>query len=327
MGSGIEIQMVLFRILMNILSNTKKQNDMRKVFLSVVACFCLLSTLYSQNVHVSPTEVTPLVGRSCVINQIDKNLVDVVGVESSLGNLIDTNIDNYASLSGLAGVDVAYHQIVSIKDIEHTYAADLEAGFVLQSTSEGSNLLTVDVLKLFVVETYLNDEKQESSVYQDGEGGLLDLNLITITSDGKTKVSIRTTKPFNELRLAVAGVNVEAFKQLKLYYAYVGENPIHPITQTTYYPSASVRGHRLNGVGDEWTTAIWNWPKEKEKLVGVNSEEEGVGFGTLSSLLTEPRVTIHAGEEIPANTEIGFVIESGSVLAINLLKKHDSDYL
>lgn len=293
---------------------------MRKVFLSVVACFCLLSTLYSQNVHVSPTEVTPLVGRSCVINQIDKNLVDVVGVESSLGNLIDTNIDNYASLSGLAGVDVAYHQIVSIKDIEHTYAADLEAGFVLQSTSEGSNLLTVDVLKLFVVETYLNDEKQESSVYQDGEGGLLDLNLITITSDGKTKVSIRTTKPFNELRLAVAGVNVEAFKQLKLYYAYVGENPIHPITQTTYYPSASVRGHRLNGVGDEWTTAIWNWPKEKEKLVGVNSEEEGVGFGTLSSLLTEPRVTIHAGEEIPANTEIGFVIESGSVLAINLLK-------
>lgn len=37
-------------------------------------------------------------------------------------------------------------------------------------------------------------------------------------------------------------------------------------------------------------------------------------------MLTEPRVTIDAGEVIPANTEVGFVIESGSVLAIDILK-------
>lgn len=293
---------------------------MKRLFLFVTACICLFGTLRAAE-PVSPTEMTPLVGRSCVINQIDKNLIDVAGQESSLEYLLDTNINNYANFSGLAGVDVAYHQILSIKDVEHVYSGtDLEAGFVLQSVSDGTNLLTADVLKMFVIETYLDSVKQESSVYEGATSGLLDLNLITIASDGKTRVSIRTNKPFNEIRLAVTGVNVEAFQQLRLYYAYVGENKMKPITRTEYYKNASVHSHSVTGIGDQWTTAIWNWPNQKEKLVGVNSESDGVGFGTLSSLLTEPRVTINAGQEIPANTEVGFMIESGSVLAINLLQ-------
>ena len=293
---------------------------MRRFLLFVAACVCLLGVVHAQEV-LTPEEMTPLVGRSCVINQIDKNLIDVAGQESSLEYLLDTNINNYANFSGLAGVDVAYHQILSIKDVEHVYSGtDLEAGFVLQSVSDGTNLLTADVLKMFVIETYLDSVKQESSVYEGATSGLLDLNLITIASDGKTRVSIRTNKPFNEIRLAVTGVNVEAFQQLRLYYAYVGENKMKPITKTEYYKNASVHSHSVTGIGDQWTTAIWNWPNQKEKLVGVNSESDGVGFGTLSSLLTEPRVTINAGQEIPANTEVGFMIESGSVLAINLLQ-------
>lgn len=295
---------------------------MRKILLFMAACFCLLHSLCAQSKPVIPEEVIPLVGKNCVINQIDKNLVDVFGDASSLGNLVDTNIDNYASLSGLAGIDVAYHQIISIKDVENDYSGKegerLEAGFVMQSVSEGTNLLTADVLKMFVVETYLDGEKQESSVMEGTTSGLLDLNLITIASDGKTKVYIRTTKPFDEVRLAVAGVNVEAFKQLKLYYAYVGENEMKPITQTYHYPNASVHGHKTDGLASEWTSAMWNWPKQKEKLVGKNSESDGVGFGLVSGLLTDPHVTINAGETIPANTEIGFMVESGSVLAIEL---------
>lgn len=291
---------------------------MRRILLFVAACVCLLGVVHAQDV-LTPEEMTPLVGRNCVINQIDKNLIDVAGQESSLGNLLDANINNYADFSGLAGIDVGYHQILSIKDIEHEYSGtDLEAGFVLQSVSDGTNLLTADVLKMFVIETYLDGVKQESSVYDGATSGLLDLNLITIASDGKTRVSIRTNKSFDEIRLAVAGVNVEAFKQLRLYYAYVGENKMKPITQTTYYPNASVHGHKTDGLASSWTSAMWNWPKQKEKLVGKNSESDGVGFGTLSGLLTDPHVTINAGETIPANTEIGFMVESGSVLAIEL---------
>lgn len=293
----------------------------KKVFFFVAALFCLLGELRAQETPQVPHEMTALVGRGFVINQMDKDLIDVFGNTSSLGNLVDTNTDNYVSLSGLAGIELAYHQIISVKDVEHRYGGEgtnLETGFVLQSVSDGTNLLTADVLKMFVVETYLNGEKQESSVYDEGQSGLLDLNLITVSSDGKTRVSIHTNKVFDEVRLAVAGVNVEAFKQLKLYYAYVGENEMKPITKTTYYPDASVHGHRTNGLASSWTSAMWNWPKQKEKLVGKNSESDGVGFGTISGLLTDPHVTINAGETIPANTEIGFMVESGSVLAIEL---------
>lgn len=293
----------------------------KKVFFFVAALFCLMGSLRAQESPQVPDEATALVGRGCVINQMDKDLIDVFGNTSSLGNLVDTNTDNYVSLSGLAGIELAYHQIISVKDVEHRYGGegtDLETGFVLQSVSDGTNLLTADVLKLFVIETYLDGEKQESSVYDEGQSGLLDLNLITVSSDGKTRVSIRTNKVFDEVRLAVAGVNVEAFKQLKLYYAYVGENATCPITQTHYYPKASVHGHKTTGLASSWTSAMWNWPKQKEKLVGKNSESDGVGFGTISGLLTDPHVTIDAGETIPANTEIGFMVESGSVLAIEL---------
>ena len=290
----------------------------RFCFFFVLFC-CMFGLVRAhEKQEFSPGQMTPLVGKGCVINQIDKSLVELFGNVSALNNVIDTNTDNYTSFSSLAGIDAAYHQILSIKDVDRVFPADVEAGFVMQSTSGGTNLLTVDVLELFVVETYLNGEKQESSVNQETGGGLLNLNLITIAKDGKSKVSIRTTKPFDEVRLAITGVSVDAFSNLKLYYAYVGENPIIPITQPRY--NASVHGHSVAGIGSEWTTAIWNWPNQKEKLVGEGSENDGVGFGTLSSLLTEPRVTIDAGEVIPANTEIGFVIESGSILAIDILK-------
>lgn len=88
----------------------------RKIFLLMAAYLCLFGALRAE--ELSPNVMTPLVGRNCVINQIDKSLIDVIGQESSLNNLIDTNIDNYASLSGLAGIDVAYHQIISVKDVE-----------------------------------------------------------------------------------------------------------------------------------------------------------------------------------------------------------------
>ena len=301
---------------------------MKKFLLFVAALFGLLGTVHAEDLPLTKLDrMTPLVGSSCVINQIDKDLIDVFGSESSLGYLVDTNVNNYVSLSGLAGIEVAYHQIVSVKDMENYYGEPdsnkemrLETGFVLQSSSDGTNLLTADVLKMFVIETYLDSVKQESSVYEDEQSGLLDLNLITVSGDGKTRVSIKATKPFNEVRLAVAGVNVEAFTNLKLYYAYVGSNEEQPITKTHFYPNASVKSHAVAGIGDEWTTSIWNWDSQKEKLVGANSESDGVGFGILSSLLTEPRVTIDAGKEIPANTEVGFVIESGSVLAVNLLE-------
>ena len=67
----------------------------KRFFFFVAACFCLLGTLRAE--ELTSEKMTPLVGRGRVINQIDKSLIDVIGQESSLNNLIDTNINNYAS--------------------------------------------------------------------------------------------------------------------------------------------------------------------------------------------------------------------------------------
>lgn len=293
---------------------------MKKMLFLALAWLSTIGILHAEGNEISPDTITPLVGSGCVINQIDKSLVEAVTSTSDLDYIIDTNPNNYASFSSVLSTDVAYTPTVSVRDMNRTFSAGTVAGFVIQSTSgTNTNLLTADILKMFWVETYLNGQRQEGSKDTESTGGgLLDLNLLTIAPNGKTKISVTTTKPFDEIRLSVSGVDVNVLTNLKIYYAYAGENPVTPIT-VDHYTNAKVHAANVTGIGNEWTTAMWNWPNAKNSLVGSGSDNSGVGFGLLSNLLTEPRVTIDAGQTIPAGTEVGFLIESGSVLAVNLL--------
>lgn len=58
---------------------------MKKICFLLMAFFCLFGSLRAA--EVVPEKLTPLVGKNCVINQIDKSLVDAVGMESALANL------------------------------------------------------------------------------------------------------------------------------------------------------------------------------------------------------------------------------------------------
>lgn len=297
---------------------------MKRVLLFLIGWLSIIGTTHAQvDSLYSPKKMTALVGPRCVINQIDKNLVEAVASTSDLGNIVDKNLNNYASLSSALSATVAYNPTIAVKDMKQKYAAGVTTGFVIQANDgNGTNLLSANILQMFWVETYLDGVKQETSKDTESTGGtLLNLNLLTIAPNGKTQIAVKSTKPFNEVRLSVSGVNADVLSQLKIYYAFVGENPIVPITKTIEngFPDASIHASSVTGIGNEWTTAMWNWPSAKENLIGAGSEEKGVGFGTLSSLLTEPRVTINAGKTIPANTEIGFLIETGTVLAINIL--------
>lgn len=292
----------------------------KKLFLLVMWMSAIGILHATESNEFTPDKMTPLVGSGCVINQLDKSLVEAIAGSSDLDYIIDTNPNNYATFSSVLSTDVVYTPTISVRDMNRTFSAGTVAGFVIQSTSgTNTNLLTADILKMFWVETYLNGERQEGS--KDAEstgGGFLDLNLLTVSPTGQTKIAISTTKPFDEIRLSVSGIDVNVLTNLKIYYAYVGENQITPIT-IDYYKNAKVHASSITGIGNDWTTAMWNWPAQKNNLVGSGSENAGVGFGTLANLFSEPRVTIDAGEIIPAGTEVGFLIESGSALAINLL--------
>lgn len=295
---------------------------MKKSLLLLVGWLSAVCVAHADPVEISPQRMTALVGHGCVINQLDKSLIEAVASTADLGNIVDNNLKNYASFSSVLGATVAYNPTIAVKDIEHTYAPGVTTGFVIQAADgTGTNLLSANVLKMFWVETYLDGVKQETSKDTENTGGmLLNLNLLTVAADGKTNLSVKSTKPFNEVRLSISGINADVLSKLKVYYAFVGENKLTPITKTNAnFPNASVHASSVTGIGNEWTTAVWNWPSAKDNLVGAGSEDKGVGFGALSSLLTEPRVTINAGKTIPAGTEVGFLIESGTVLAIDIL--------
>ena len=61
-----------------------------------------------------------LVAPDCMIN----NLINVAKVASGVTNmdyLLDENLNNYATFSGVAGVDVAVGPVVRIKDLKNVY--------------------------------------------------------------------------------------------------------------------------------------------------------------------------------------------------------------
>ena len=75
----------------------------------------------------------------CMIN----NLINVAKVASSVTNmdyLLDENLNNYATFSGVAGVDVAVGPVVRIKDLKNVYPAGTTAGFCIQAGGNSSIL-------------------------------------------------------------------------------------------------------------------------------------------------------------------------------------------
>ena len=173
-----------------------------------------------------PNRRVPLVGEGRVINQITKGLIAVGANNENQEFLIDKDLTNGVTVSGLAKVDAGI-PIFSVRDVNRVYyngGQGVKVGFVYEPQS---GVLDLSVLKAFYVQTLLNGKVQDSSLSESGDGfELLDLNLLNVAG-GKYEVSFDATKPFDEVRLGYAGVNVNVStaQSAKFYYAFVGENP------------------------------------------------------------------------------------------------------
>ncbi len=251
--------------------------------------------------YTSPEQLTPLVGRYCLVNDLDASLISVLSGASNVNSLLDTNLDNYMSISGLASIDLAYQPIISVKDTQHIYAAGTVAGFELDASSGGASLLSVDVLNSFAIATYLNGEKQEESMVTS-DSSVANVGLIKFNQSGKSKVSFTTSLPFDEVRLIAWGVNIDVINALKIYYAFVGENPEMPMVKDVY-PNVTVHNHL--------ETTYPNLIKSTDKGIAMSTLLGGGG-----NIIVNPGT----GEWFPANTEVGFVMEAGNLLDLSLGK-------
>ena len=172
-----------------------------------------------------PVEVTKrkaLVGPYCMVNGIS-TVVSAVTNYDHLEYITDSDLNNYASIAGIR-VGLGVEPILSVKDTKNVYKGGTTAGFSLASTESGG-LLSLDVIKLFYIQTYLNGEKQESIPVGGASSGGVGLDLIKIPGSDAVSVDVcvETTLDFDEIYLMQGGVQVEAINQLSIRYAFVGD--------------------------------------------------------------------------------------------------------
>jgi len=244
------------------------------------------------------------VGEGRVINQITKNLVGVLSnSDNKLEYLVDKNLDNSVSLKGLAEVNAGL-PILSVKDVNRVYydsSNGIKVGFLYKAPG---GLLSLNVLQGFWVKTYLKGEEQDGSS-TSGSGDnfkLLNLNLLNV-SGGLSEISFTTTKPFDEVRIGCASIDVEVLSGLEFYYAFVGENPKKIAAETYAYPTAKQEKPAHWGTGD---------------LVNKNLNDGPVCelvSGLLGGGLT---CRVDFGATIPVGSEVGYYTTGGGLASISL---------
>lgn len=247
----------------------------------------------------------PLVGEGRVINQITKNLVGVLSnSDNKLEYLVDKNLDNFVSLKGLAEVNAGL-PILSVKDVNRVYydsSNGIKVGFLYK---DPGGLLSLNVLQGFWVKTYLKGKEQDGSS-TSGSGDnfqLLNLNLLNV-SGGLSEISFTTTKPFDEVRIGCASIDVDVLSGLEFYYAFVGENPKKIAAEKHEYPYAE-QERPLH-------------PLSKGDLVN-ESLTDGPVCELVSGLLGGGLTCrVDFGATIPVGSEVGYYTTGGGLASISL---------
>lgn len=258
----------------------------------------------------------PLTGVGRTIGNMSPGLVSVLGGQGALGSIVDNDIENKASLAGLATANVAYTQIISVKDMYRTYSGGQQAGFVYEV--KDTKLLTVDVLKLFTITLY-NDGELLQTFNVSEEANTLGLSLLNVsTAGGNAQQTVAIEVPddmeFDEIAIGYGGVDISALSSMNIYYAFVGETPIRTTVNNSQFDSNPYNASFYEDV--LWT----NW-SGREDMLDSNPDNgpviELIG-GVFNILGGGYKVTINFGETVPAGSEVGFVYTAGDVLNLGL---------
>ncbi len=167
-----------------------------------------------------------MVGPGCVVNQFATNVQLLSGI-SGLENLVDEDLDNFATFTTGVAVGVTEQPLFSVKDINNTYAAGTEAGICMVSSQSGG-LLSLSVISLFSILVYNDGELVETiSDLESGQAGSgVGLDLIKIPGSDNMAVNLTCTPQhdFDELYVVQSGgLDVSVIKELKFKYAFVGK--------------------------------------------------------------------------------------------------------
>lgn len=304
---------------------TKEFNEVRLYQTNVLSIFSAMNVYYAFAFDPTkvPTDNNGICDDIIAGSGVDGNISGSSSFLAPLSfvlnkeNIGDGNKNSFGQIVLPVGLLGSYS--VGVLDKNQVYPAGNRAGFVIEPDDQGK-LISAEFLKNITIETYLFGQLQDSRQLSDG-GGLINIKLLSYGS-GKQKVSLTTTKPFNEIRLKVTqtvGVNLGA---LKVYYAF--EEPVSCDCDDKIQTSgSSTKGNIVNGFG--WTQSGWGLlaPSLNNPGAVVDTDPSNYArltFPLLGTFLFSASLTVGADNMLPANTIAGYTVEkTGGLIGVSIL--------
>ena len=272
-----------------------------------------------------------LVGPGCTINSIGDG-VQVVSGTANLQNLCNENMDDYATIPALVGATVVASPIISVKDNQHYYAGNTEAGFVICAKSDAS-ILTLDLANFYKIQ-FLKDGKAVGKLQDISTGKSvtgLGLSLLTFPGSDQVNKLYMATAPgnFDEIKLVQCGVDAKLGSAINIKYAFVGKAREYTITNNKENGIAKYAQEQKRGT---FTLSTSN--------LGGDMIDENLtnGYAAVVGALipVSTPVTVYAKpsdneESFPKGTEVGFKFNGfnlanlsvGSGIELTLFNKED----
>ena len=258
--------------------------------------------------------------------------VEVVSGTEKLQNICNDDLDDYATIPALANVTVVGNPIISVKDNQHYYAGNTEAGFVICAKSDAS-ILTLDLAKFYKIQFLKDGEKvgdlQPISTGKSVTG--LGLSLLTFPGSDQVNKLYMATAPgnFDEIKLVQCGVDANVLSAINIKYAFVGKAREYTITNNKENGIAKYAQEQKRGTFTLSTSKL-----------GGNMIDENLtnGYAAVVGALVpvSTPVTVYAKpsdneESFPKGTEVGFKFNGfdvahlsvGSGIELTLFNKED----
>lgn len=274
-----------------------------------------------------------LVGPGCTINSIGDG-VQVVSGTANLQNLCNDDMDDYATIPALVGATVVASPIISVKDNQHYYAGNTEAGFVICAKSNAS-ILTLDLAKFYKIQ-FLKDGETVGDLQSISTGKSvtgLGLSLLTFPGSDQVNKLYMATAPgnFDEIKLVQCGVDANVLSAINIKYAFVGKAREYTITNNKENGIAKYAQEQKRGTFTLSTSNLGG------KMIDENlTNGYAAVVGALIPVSTP--VTVYAKpsdneESFPKGTEVGFKFNGfnlanlsvGSGVELTLFNKEDKE--
>lgn len=268
-----------------------------------------------------------LVGPGCTVNSLFDGVSLVAGTKD-LQCLCNENLDDYATLPGLAEVVAGASPIISIKDNQHYYAADMEAGFSICTASD-AKILSLGLAKFYKIQFLCDGEKvgEPQSIIQGQSVTGLGLSLLTIPGDTLVTKSFVAKAPgkFNEVKLVQCGVDATVLSLIKIKYAFVGKAREYTITNNPTNGIgvyANEQGRRAFTLSTDPHDGFGHLLNKPSCLIDADLTNSFTVSAVISLGASTP-ITVYAKpsdgkEAFPAGTEVGFKYNSPSALKLGV---------